>query len=219
MVIFVCSCDKDEDLFEPFHHCIEKYYPNHPEVIYATETIINPYYKTICKNYPLEKWTKRIRETLEDIPDNEILLMIDDIFIHSKVDAERIEYARSNLKGNIALFNFEKAFDSKDIETGLNGFKLRSKGSDYELSLLCGLWNKEKLINILEKDSDPWSVEYNQETKGYDYYINSGEYIIDWGYEYLKPCGLFKGKWTHNIVEFFEKEGIEIDYEKRGFVD
>ena len=28
MKIFVCSCDKDDDLFEPFHHCIEKYYPN-----------------------------------------------------------------------------------------------------------------------------------------------------------------------------------------------
>lgn len=219
MICFVCSCDKDEDLFEPFHHCIEKYWKNHPAIVYSTETIQNPYYKTISKNYPLEKWTKRIRETLKEIPDEEILLMIDDIFIHSKVDTERIEYARSNLKGNIALFNFEKAFDSKDIETGLNGFKLRSKGSDYELSLLCGLWNKEKLINVLEKDSDPWSVEYNQETKGFDYYINSEDYIIDWGYETYKPCGLFKGKWTRNIVEFFEKEGIKIDYEKRGFVD
>ena len=45
MVILVCSCDKDGDLFEPFHHCIEKYYPEHPEIIYATETIKNPYYK------------------------------------------------------------------------------------------------------------------------------------------------------------------------------
>ena len=71
MKILVLSCDKNEDTFEPFRHCIEKYYLNHPEVIYATETIINPYYKTICKNYPLEKWTKRIRETLEDIIRND----------------------------------------------------------------------------------------------------------------------------------------------------
>ena len=80
MKILVLSCDKDIDIFDAFHHCMEKYYPNHPEIIYATESVNNPYYKTICKNYPLNKWTRRIRETLEEIPDNEILIMIDDVF-------------------------------------------------------------------------------------------------------------------------------------------
>jgi hypothetical protein len=53
MKILVLSCDKNDDTFEAFHHCMEKYYPEHPEIIYATETIINPYYKTITKKYPL----------------------------------------------------------------------------------------------------------------------------------------------------------------------
>ena len=216
MVILVCSCDKDEDLFEPFHHCIEKYWKNHPEIVYATETITNPYYKTISKNYPLKMWTKRIRETLKEIPDEEILLMIDDIFIRKPVDIERIEYARSNLKGNIACFNFEKVFNNENQETNLKGFKMRNKGSEYELSLMCGLWDKEKLINVLEKDSDPWSVEYEQNTKGYDYMINSGDYIIDWGYKSFQPVGLVKGKWARECKEFFDKEGIVIDYDKKG---
>lgn len=219
MVIVVCSCDKDKDLFYPFYHCMEKYYPNHPKIIYATETIKNPYYETINKNYPLEKWTKRIRETLKEISDNEILLMIDDIFIRRPVDTKRIDYARANLKGNIACLNFEKVFNPEDKESGLDGFKIRKKGSEYELSIMCGLWNKEKLIHVLEKDSDPWSVEYNQDTKGYDYYINSGDYIIDWGYKTFNPVGVCKGKWAREIVDFFKKEGIEIDYEKRGFVN
>lgn len=219
MVIVVCSCDKNKDLFYPFYHCMEKYYTNHPKIIYSTETIKNPYYETINKNYPLEKWTKRIRETLKEIPDNEILLMIDDIFIRKPVDTKRIDYARANLKGNIACFNFEKVFNPNDKESGLNGWKIRKKGSEYELSLMCGLWNKEKLIHVLEKDSNPWDVEYNQDTKGYDYYINSGDYIIDWGYKTFKPVGVVKGKWAREAVDFFKKEGIEIDYEKRGFIN
>lgn len=219
MVILVCSCDKDGDLFEPFHHCIEKYYPEHPEIIYATETIKNPYYKTINKNYPLNKWTKRIRETLTEINDKQILLMIDDIFIRNPVDIKRIEYARSILKGNVALINFEKVFNQEDEECGLNGFKMRKKGSEYELSLMCGLWDKEKLINILQKDSDPWTVEYNQETKGYDYLINSDDYIINWGYKTFHPVGLIKGKWARECKKFFDNEGIKIDYSKRGFYD
>ena len=64
MVILVCSCDKNEDLWYPFCRCIEKYYPSHPKIIYSTETKQHPYYKTISKNYPLEQWTRRIRETL-----------------------------------------------------------------------------------------------------------------------------------------------------------
>ena len=219
MTILVCSCDKDDDLFEPFHHCMEKYYPTHPEIIYATESIKNPYYKTICKNYPLDKWTKRIRETLKEIDDNEILLMIDDIFIRKPVDTKRIDYARVNLMGNIACFNFEKVFNLDDQESGLNGWKIRKKGSPYELSLMCGLWDKEKLLKILENDSDPWTVEYRQDTKGFDYLINSDNYIIDWGYETFKHVGVVKGKWAREIIPFFEKEGIKVDYEKRGFVD
>lgn len=219
MKILVLSCDKNEDTFEPFKHCMEKYYKNHPEVIYTTETIKNPYYKTICKNYPLEKWTKRIRETLKEIDDEQILIMTDDCFIRKNVDEDRIKYASNNLKGNIAMFNFEKSFDVNDMETNLDGFKIRQKGSPYELSIMCGLWNKDKLINVLKDDSNPWDVEYKQDTKGYDYYINGGDFIIDWGYEPFIFTGICKGKWCRNVIPFFEKEGIKINYEERGFYD
>ena len=39
MKILVCSCDKNNDLWELFYHCMEKYWPDHPEVIYSTETV------------------------------------------------------------------------------------------------------------------------------------------------------------------------------------
>lgn len=217
MKILVMSCDKNDDTFELFYHCMEKYWKNHPEVIYATETIQNPYYKTISKNYPLEIWTKRMRETLKEIDDNQVLIITDDCFIHSKVDTKRLKYASDNLKGNIAAFNMEKSFDESDEETELIGFKKRKHGSLYELSIMCGLWDKEKLIKVLENDSNPWEVEYRQQTKGFDYYINSGDYIIDWGYVTWNAVGLVKGKWTRSMIDFADKEGIEIDFEKRGF--
>lgn len=219
MKIFVASCDKNEDTFEPFHHCIEKYWKNHPKVFYATETIKNSYYKTISINIPFEKWTKRIRESLQQIDDEQILFMIDDCFIRQQVDTKRIEYACKNLKGNIAMFNFEKSFDENDEDTSLINFKKRKHGSPYEVSLLCGLWQKDKLIKILEEDSDCWSVEYKQKNYGFDFFINSGDFIIDWGYKTWKPSGIFKGLWCREVVDFFEKEGIKVDYFKRGFAD
>ena len=212
MKILVLSCDKNVDTFQGFYHCMEKYYPNHPEVIYATETVVNPYYKTICKNYPVEKWTKRIRETLAEIDDEKILLMIDDCFIRRPVDIDRLNYVSENLTGNIAMFNFEKSFDKGDMSCEFEGFKKRRHGSSYEVSLMCGLWNKEKLINVLSfADTNPWQVEFSQPNCGYDYYINSGDFIIDWGYHTTGVWfGKRKGAWCQEAIDFFKSEGINI---------
>jgi hypothetical protein len=65
--------------------------------------------------------------------------MIDDCFIREPVDTQRIEYLNGVLKGNIAMFNFEKSFDASDEETDIIGIKKRKHPSIYEVSLLCGL--------------------------------------------------------------------------------
>ena len=216
MTIFVASCDKNADLFEPFHHCIEKYWAKHPKVVYCTESVHNPYYKTICHDYSLEQWTRRIRESLEEVKDDLVLFMVDDIFIRNKVDEKRIKYISGLFGGSLALVNLEKEWDDNE-DIGLDRLKRRTKGKMFRISLMCGVWDRKKLIDILEGDHDPWYVENSQPCKDYEYYINSGDYIIDWGYKTFCEVGVFKGKWCREVVPFFEAEGIQIDYEKRGF--
>ena len=196
---------------------MEKYWPDHPEIIYKTEKIQNPYYKTIPVKYDISEWTRGIRQTLDQIDDDQILLMMDDCFIRRPVDIKRIEYAANNLKGNIANFNFEKSFDPDDEDCDFEGFKKRKHGNQYEVSIMCGLWDKTKLKKILLIDSNPWDVEYNQNNCGFDYYINSGDYIIDWGYETWDPSGLVRGQWCEKDILFYEEEGFHIDYSVRGF--
>lgn len=208
MIIAVLSCDKNEDTFLPFCHFMERYYSNHPEIIYFTDGIINPFYKTIPVKRTLEKWTKGFREFLNQIDDEQILLMIDDCFIRKPVDVERIEYASEHLNGNIALMNFEKSWDVNDEPTDLIGWKKRKHGSEFEVSLLCGLWQKEKLLKVVERDCSPWEIELEQDNCGFDYYINSGDYIIDWGYKTFQPVGKVKGKWTKETVEFLKRNGL-----------
>lgn len=218
MIILVLSCDKNEDLFEPFHHCMEKYWPGHPTIIYYTNSVPNPFYRTISVNHELSQWTKNVNEVLSQIEDEQVLIMIDDCFIRRPVDDKRVKEAAGLLKGNIALMNFELSWDEMDEVTEYPGWKRRKHGREYEVSIMCGLWQKDKLMKVLEPVSDPWEVEYRQNTCGFDYYINSGDLIIDWGYRYLKHAGLKMGKWCREVVPFFEAEGISIDYSKRGFV-
>ena len=218
MIITVLSCKKNTELFYPFWHCMEKYYPNHPKIVYFTDGIINPYYETIPIEHDLAHWTTGLREFLNQIPDEQILLMIDDCFIRCPVDEKRIHEASEILKGNIALMNFEKSWDEADLPTEYEGWKVRRHGSRFEVSLMCGLWQKDKLLKVLERDCDPWTIEEEQMGYGFDYYINSGDYIIDWGYKTFQPVGIVKGKWTQECKEFLESEGIEVDYNKKGFM-
>lgn len=208
MKIIVLSCSLNGDTFHPFHYLMEKYFPNHPEIIYFTDGIINPYYKTIPIEMTLDKWTKGFREFLNKIPDDKILLMIDDCFIRKPVDVKRIEYAAEHLTGNIALMNFERSWDENDEPTDLDGWKKRKHGSEFEVSILCGLWQKEKLLKVIERDCSPWDIELEQDGCGFDYYINSGDYIIDWGYKTFQPVGKVKGVWTKETIDYLKNEGL-----------
>lgn len=219
MKILVCSCNKNVDTFEAFYKCIEKYYPNHPEIIYVTETIKNPYYKTICKNYDVNFWTKKIREALKEINDDKILFMTDDNFIRQPVDIERIKYVESVLKDNIAFFNFEKSFDNADMPSQYKGFKKKNLKGIAVNSLMCGMWQKKALIDALNITCQPWEIERLNIALDYEYYINSEDFIIDIGYKFQQPFGITKGKWAREIIPFFEKEGITMDYTIRGFYD
>ena len=219
MIITVLSCDKNQDLWEPFHHCMEKYFPGHPEVVYFTESLKNPYYRTISVPHDLNNWTYGVRHFLSLLEDNYILLMIDDCFIRRPVDRKRFEFANILIRWqqDVACLNFEKSWDEHDTSTEYEGWKLRPHGSEYEVSIMCGMWNKKKLMNVLTPISNPWDVEYNQNNCNYNYYINSGDYIIDWGYRTFQPCNVVKGKWAREIIPFFETEGIQMDYSIRGF--
>lgn len=217
MKILVLSCDKNTDLFPLFHHCIEKYWPNHPEVIYSTETVENPFYKTICKNYPLEQWTKRVRECVEEIDDKHILIMCDDLFIRQEVTHD-IEHLCNYLHDDIASINLEKSFDSKDIP--VNSFlMMRTPEGKYKNSCLCSLWNKDRLLDVLAIDASPWEME--QLNDGHDFvYLILKDYFIEWEDPTTHwRWGLVrKGQWRREAKTFFDAEGIEVDYSIRGFI-
>lgn len=217
LAIVVMSCDKNQDLWLPFHHCMEKYWKNHPEIIYSTETIENPYYKTICRDLPIEQWTKRVRETVRDIPCKHILLMVDDLFIREEVDNSLIWGLCDYVQGNVASINFEFSFDSLDIPFN-NILMVRNIAGKFKLSCMCQLWRKSCLLRLFSYDTNPWKFEKDNKALGYDYLISKRGNFLNWG----KPrdrwqWGIVKGKWTRECKEFLDKEGIEIDYGKRGF--
>jgi len=222
MKLVVFSCDKDEDLFFPFYKCMEKYWPNHPEIVYFTETVINPYYNTITRNYPLNEWTKRIRESLLELDDNIVLTMIDDFFLRDFVNENKLNFLVQCVQlDNVASISLELPFSNDNVNCNYSGFLYRPKNCKCRVSLNCGLWNKDKLINVLTRDieSDPWIVEKEQDDKNYEYYICNNVKVLSWYFDGPDQRGaLVFGKWHRDMVYYFNNEKINMDFSIRGFI-
>lgn len=222
ITILVGSCDQNEDTFQIFHHCMEKYWVHHPNIVYSTETIQNPYYKTICKNYDIRSWTRRIRETVSEINSKYIMFMCDDIFLRDYVEEDRIYDKLCLLNNGIAAIHMEKQFDARDTEF-LNGTLMRNPYGKYQTAVCCGIWLKQSLIDVLSiADLDPWTFEYTNKTLGYRFLITK-DGLLDWGYydenNNKKWFGIRRGLWCKEMIPFLQKEGLVINFSKRGFYE
>ena len=216
--IIVMCCDNNADTFEPFYHCMEKYWPNHPEIIYSTETVTNPYYKTVTKNYPISQWTKRIRETVEAEDATHFLLMCDDIFIREPVDDSFIRSLCNYVKDDIAILSLNKSWDKND--KAFNDILTeRHKAGKWQLSLSDSIWSKQAIIDLFDYDTDPWDFETKNLYKNYRCLAARNRCFINRGSYCGERFALHRGKWCWECKLFFDKEGIKMDYDKRGFYD
>lgn len=221
--IMINSCDNYSDIWEPFFTLFNKYFKTDMDVYISLETKKCPYAKTINKNFSLEQRTARIRECLKEIPTKYVIVMDEDCFISEYVNMNEIlnciKYMEED--NNIAQFNFEPTFDKNDLECEYPGWLKRNKNAPYINSFQPSIHNREILIKRLESGIDGWKWELQTANIPYDVYVSKKENrVISYGKELNPIFGIFRGKWYKpHVVPLFEKEGIVIDFEKRGFYD
>ena len=220
MVILVMSCDRySTDTFELFHHCAEKYWPNHPEIIYCTETVTNPYYRTINQNYPVSQWTRRLEECLNQIDDDLVLVCPDDTFFRKPVNTSMIEKLTQFVDNKLIAINLEPPLDCTPCNEILS---VRIPTSSWLTSMMPQIWNRKKLIELIHgKDLSPRETENLGKDTPYSFgIIATGIEDIDFGKRpRIYPYAIVEGKWAREIVDFCKQEGIEIDFNKLGFYD
>lgn len=221
LAIVIFSCDKNEELWPIFRTLLNKYWPNHPKAYLLTETKSSSLFGTIVYNYDLQYWTLRIRECLKLIDKTKVIFICDDVFLNAPVNIKKLNKCIELLDNNpnLASINFEMFYDPKDIDTKYYGFRQKTPNSLFVLSFLCGIWNKDKLIDLLSvKVCDPWTLEDDQNYKDYDYYIVSEEKVLSWFRDGPYEMGaLYRGKWNKDVVKFLEEENIKVDFDKKGF--
>jgi len=214
--VVIMSSDGYSDCWHPFYMLKDRYWSNCPYKTYmVTETKNCEYFDTIKKQ---GAWTKRLREALQELDSEYVLLMLEDYFIHSKVDIKRIEQCLNDIKlTNAIVYNFEFKY-RQGVELN-NRYDIQLNNQHYLNSTQPSIWNRQRLIERLDKEQTAQEWELTKIDSEYIHLINNtNNKIIDTGYDLShKPWGIVQGKWSRETKELFDKEGIKIDYEKRGF--
>lgn len=131
----------------------------------------NFYFRSVSPiSYPPEKWSNALIEVLNTISDNQVIIFLDDYWLCRTVDHRGIvtlcEYMQDrpqvlrmdltcdtlHVNGDARAADFVEYYGHYDI------FEKKPEKS-YRMSLQASIWNKDRLLTILEKDSTPWQVE------------------------------------------------------------
>lgn len=200
--VVMMSCDKYKCLAPVFDACMDRYYPNHPSIHHI---------------FGEDVWSKRLREGLEYIIDDYVLVMLDDMLIRQPVNEELIKDALNILENNlgVAVVNFEKNY-REALPFSENWLKQKDNQM-YLHSCQPSLWRRIALIDNLKRDENAWSWEMTWVNNNWTYLINKDADIINVGTTSNLNWGIARGRLTDEFKKFLIEENLYSNEIKEAF--
>ena len=174
MRVIVRTCDKYLPALRPFSWLFNKYWsPNQPVVVGGFtppdfELPTNFSFHSIGSkgDYPVERWSDGLIAFLKAIPDEVFVLMLEDMWMPRHVDVEAVQNLcrymhqfKRVLKIDLCA---DRLYTGKATDYGAFhrlDLVLSDRASEYQMSLMPGLWRKELLLRHLVPGETPWQVE------------------------------------------------------------
>jgi len=160
MKAVVFSCDKYLWLIPTFLHFYERNWPDNPyQTEFVTETKKLDGITTFCAGKL--PWADRMIEYLNSYNEEIFLLLAEDYIIEKKVDTNRVKMAASLCKDNIGCvrLNAHDEWSRFLFDTEIKGFKEYPLNKHYSVSLQTSVWQKEFLLEFLQKGETVWQTE------------------------------------------------------------
>lgn len=228
--LFIASCDKYHQAWEPFFFFLRKHWPDFDmPVSLNTETKSFACEGFDIKTFSLYKegedvpWGKRMLDHLDRVETDYVLLMLEDYFIRKDVDEDRLARLIDLLEENkdISTFNLVHAPISLDKRHRLGDFLLRPRRGRYRFACT-GLWRVSHLKEYILPHESPWQWEVDGNyrsafTKNRFYMLaEDAEPYLDYGFSY-DWMGIKKGKWViEDVGPLFEENGLKVDFDELG---
>ena len=228
--IVVSTCDNYSDIWEPFYKLFNKFWPDNPFPVYVNTETLDCIYEgiditTLKSNTTEISWTKRLKETLERIDSEFVILFLDDFFLFDYVDTTRVEVCLNYMRedSSISAIYFSWLGGQMSMEPSCYpGLERCSDDGKAKINITMTLWRKSILEFYLSHDESAWELEANafdrsigRDENFYSFSKNARSAIP---YDFGK-YGLIAGKWFKDTENLFIKNEIEFDFSRRGFFE
>jgi hypothetical protein len=214
--VVIASCDSYSETWEPYETLFWRFWPTCPFHVYiiSNETSVNSPRMLNLRVGRDVSWSDNLIAALGQIPEEYVLVMVDDFFFRSPVASTHVmailEWMDRVAANCVHLYGRPQP---EERTTDLVG--PLPKGVYYRASAVSALWRKSVLMEILSPGETAWDFEIRGSTRSD---------AFDRFYSTLDPCfsfinGIVKGKWDPRSVAALRKLGVAPDCQKRGLLN
>jgi hypothetical protein len=169
MKFYVSTSDKYLHLIKPFSFLFNKFWSDEQEVVvlgYKTPNFKLPNNFSFVSmgksiNNPSE-WSNGLIDYFSNIEDEWFMYATEDMFLVNPVDFKSLKklkgYTKDKSTGRIGLTNdihIKTCFNITDNVVEM------TQDSQYRISCITSIWNKEYMLKTLKRDMTPWEFEVN----------------------------------------------------------
>lgn len=210
LTLLVLSCDKFYDTWEPLEYSLSKYWNAKKIPIHLLTNHKLPNYKNInVINIGDDlSWSQNLINCLKNVSQDYVLLWLDDVFITSKVDMDRIiEDFNWVVKNEISYLRLRRT----DQKKAKSNYSKLSSDSLYRTSVFCTIWKKDVLESLLEPEENPWQFELrgSRRSIAYENFYQVNEDRVS----YLHA--IEKGRWNLRAIRWMKKNKLNYNHEYR----
>lgn len=240
ITILVNSCDKYEDAWDPFFGCLSHFTEGeqpYPIVLNTEKKDYNSKYcdvKTI--NTPGRvSWSKRLRNVLTYINTEYVLFLLEDYFLENTFDQLRCEKVISYMDEHpdVGVVDIRPAWAESKAQAEKNKIELKDTPDsfkernlqNYNITCSPAIWRTDALKSLLRDHEDVWDFEYYSGIRARKYGIKVVRFITrvpgiyEYNYQIWSGMGITQGHWLPGNVEFFEKLGIPVNFDRLGIMN
>lgn len=159
-------------------------------------------------------WTRYMREYIEKLDDEYVILGVDDHLINSPVDMDIYNKLKNTLGGYIKSVRLCDCtwYPSCQYNTNNDGIMSLKEDADYVVTGQYTLWERKSLLEILRVDRDVWNFESagSKEYKDKGYRVNAS-FIPPFQYDTISALSAGNPKINLNGLKQEDLDYIKIN--------
>lgn len=174
--VLVFTCDKYAWALKGFCHQFNKYWSSLQPVLIAGYTKPDfpvpdnfEFLSISSKEYPSDKWSNGLIDTLRRIRDGHIVIMLEDYWLCRGVNHQAVGTCYELCQSHPQILRFDLTDDRQynghamDFDYmpyyGYNDIVWTSPESPYQVSLQTAIWNRKALLNVAVPNESAWKFE------------------------------------------------------------